>query len=640
MKKYFKSLAFLLVFSLLFSCFTACKKDPGLIGIAESVSNGFLNTTATDDNGKNYGAVSGYDREKYVGIFYFLWNGSAQGPIQDVTNQYEKNHTVMDELLARQGDGGTPEMNSFHHWGESLYGHYCADDAWVIRKHIELFIHAGLDFIVFDTSNGSVYDSQVTTFLEILLEYERQGFQVPKLMFMTSVDPETSKISVRNIYDLFYDPAYYGEYDSLWFRGTRNKPWIIGTQPGDPTIDSYFYYKLPQWPNTALDFGKFPWIDWNYPQDTYVDSQIGNIVSVSVSQHVGLISKNGYYADFSDSGLFAPENRGELAAHGYQFEEKYIEAIYNANWGRGYDQVTKTNDRTRALKEATNFEQQWKTVHGLAADGNSENDIDMVFVTGWNEWVAQKQPNSSVLGEKYCHFVDTFNMEFSRDIEMSPEYLDLYYLSLVRNIRAYKGVGEGNTYRDSETALSGLMTSYEGWNSSAAYRDFSGETIARKALDASAAPIENETGRNDIAEIRVASDRDTIYFLIRTEEEITPHEAGDTRWMNLLLGVEGAESGWEGLQYAINREPGTGKTSLHRINGDSFDKIGECDYTLDGDTIRFAIKKEMIGIAGGDFAILFQAADNLQKDFDIAEYYVNGDVAPIGRIRYVYRVAA
>ena len=264
----------------------------------------------------------------------------------------------------------------------------------------------------------------------------------------------------------------------------------------------------------------------------------------------------------------------------------------------------------------------------------------MVFVTGWNEWVAQKQPNSSVLGEKYCHFVDTFNMEFSRDIEMSPEYLDLYYLSLVRNIRAYKGVGEGNTYRDSETALSGLMTSYEGWNSSAAYRDFSGETIARKALDASAAPIENETGRNDIAEIRVASDRDTIYFLIRTEEEITPHEAGDTRWMNLLLGVEGAESGWEGLQYAINREPGTGKTSLHRINGDSFDKIGECDYTLDGDTIRFAIKKEMIGIAGGDFAILFQAADNLQKDFDIAEYYVNGDVAPIGRIRYVYRVAA
>ena len=95
-------------------------------------------------------------------------------------------------------------------------------------------------------------------------------------------------------------------------------------------------------------------------------------------------------------------------------------------------------------------------------DGEASNDIGLVFVTGWNEWIAQKQANSRILGDKYCHFVDTFNMEFSRDIEMNAEYLDNYYLSLVRNIRAYKGVASAAAYSESEDC-SGLMNNLDGW---------------------------------------------------------------------------------------------------------------------------------------------------------------------------------
>ena len=39
----------------------------------EDFTGGFLNTSATDDYGRSFDPVSGYEEQKYVGIFYFLW---------------------------------------------------------------------------------------------------------------------------------------------------------------------------------------------------------------------------------------------------------------------------------------------------------------------------------------------------------------------------------------------------------------------------------------------------------------------------------------------------------------------------------------------------------------------------------------
>lgn len=642
-----KLAALFLAFALLAGlagCGDKAPVDPSALNEAAGLADGFTQTAATDDVGRSFSPVSGYKKDKYVGIFYFLWNGSDQSPIKDISNNYEKNHTLLEKLLARQANGGTPEMNSFHYWGQPLYGYYNADDEWVIRKHIELFVHAGLDFIAFDTSNSRIYDAQVYTILDLLLGYAEQGFDVPKIMFLTPVNEGDSKSTVTSIYNAFYDPEMYPEYAPLWFRGSQNKPWIIGSRTGNALIDSYYYFKLPQWPNAAIESARFPWIDWNYPQDTYVDAQIGNIMSVSVSQHVGISATSNPLADFSDSGLFAPENREELQKKGFDYDANYMDSVYNANWGRGYDHTTGQNSRERALAEGINFQQQWDTVFELESNASEQDDIDLVFVTGWNEWIAQKQAGSSVLGDRYCHFVDTFNMEFSRDIEMNAEYLDNYYLSLVRNLRAYKGEGAGKSYAAGGD-LSSLMDGLEGWNGEnvAVYRDFSGETVARNAVDTSGqTPLVNETGRNDIYEIRAAADADTVYLLVRTAENITAHEAGDTRWMNVYLGVEGAEGGWEAMnvQYVLNREPGRRKTSLHRIEGETFVPVGECEYSVSGSVMRIAVKKSLLGIGAGGYSLGIKAADNLQNDFDIAEFYVNGDAAPIGRMRYVYTVSA
>ena len=113
--------------------------------------------------------------------------------------------------------------------------------------------------------------------------------------------------------------------------------------------------------------------------------------------------------------------------------------------------------------------------------------------------------------------------------------------------------------------------------------------------------------------------------------------------MNLYLGVQGAQNGWQGLQYVINREPGAldsagkGSTSIHRIDGKGFQNAGTCEMTVDGNTLYLSVPKSLLGLTSG-YTLTFKVADNLQKDFDVAEFYVNGDVAPIGRMCFNYTV--
>lgn len=55
--------------------------------------------------------------------------------------------------------------------------------------------------------------------------------------------------------------------------------------------------------------------------------------------------------------------------------------------------------------------------------------------------------------------------------------------------------------------------------------------------------------------------------------------------------------------------------------------------------IAFAVDKELLGIGAEEYTLSVKAADNLQKDYDIADLYVSGDTAPAGRLRYLYKVS-
>lgn len=625
-----KIVALILGLTFLFA-FAACggggKQSGTLTGTlrdSDDYSTGFMRTSATDDYDRSFGEVTDYNGN-VVGIFYFLW--LSQASVTTNVDSYIEDGNV-EAVLTGDEVGMAP---AFTYWGEPMYGFYQVEDEWVVRKHVELFINAGLDFICFDCTNNDFYQAAAKTVLDVLLEYAEMGYDVPRAMFMTNSD---STLMTENIYNAFYRRD---TYDAVWFYGNGDKPWIISSYAGsDANILDRFYFKPAQWPNRSYNENGFPWISWHYPQETYTDRENDyTIMSVSVSQHTGIggsLSDAGVTGiNFSISGLFAPYNYDTLSdSLKARVSSETATKYYNYNWGRGYSHETGSNDYDSALANV-NFEEQW--------DSALQNeDVNLVFVTGWNEWIAQKQSKDPLLGSSYGYFVDTFSTEFSRDIEMmNGGYLDNCYLQLVANIREYKGVGYGTQVTRNATVAKGTdLFDLSNWSAAPVYKDLVGETEPRAALGAGGNYYTNDTGRNDIQEVRVASDEEYVYFLVAAAEDITAKEAADTRWMNVFIGIEGAEGGWNGLQYVVNRSLDGTTASLDKIENGAYASVGTAATVVSGRYMLVQVAKRSLGIEGDEFGIVFKVTDNLQKDFDVTDLYTNGDAAPIGRINYSY----
>ena len=625
-----KIVALILGLTFLFA-FAACggggKQSGTLTGTlrdSDDYSTGFMRTSATDDYDRSFGEVTDYNGN-VVGIFYFLW--LSQASVTTNVDSYIEDGNV-EAVLTGDEVGMAP---AFTYWGEPMYGFYQVEDEWVVRKHVELFINAGLDFICFDCTNNDFYQAAAKAVLDVLLEYAEMGYDVPRAMFMTNSD---STLMTENIYNAFYRRD---TYDAVWFYGNGDKPWIISSYAGsDANILDRFYFKPAQWPNRFYNENGFPWISWHYPQETYTDRENDyTIMSVSVSQHTGIggsLSDAGVTGiNFSISGLFAPYNYDTLSdSLKARVSSETATKYYNYNWGRGYSHETGSNDYDSALANV-NFEEQW--------DSALQNeDVNLVFVTGWNEWIAQKQSKDPLLGSSYGYFVDTFSTEFSRDIEMmNGGYLDNCYLQLVANIREYKGVGYGTQVTRNATVAKGTdLFDLSNWSAAPVYKDLVGETEPRAALGAGGNYYTNDTGRNDIQEVRVASDEEYVYFLVAAAEDITAKESADTRWMNVFIGIEGAEGGWNGLQYVVNRSLDGTTASLDKIENGAYASVGTAATVVSGRYMLVQVAKRSLGIEGDEFGIVFKVTDNLQKDFDVTDLYTNGDAAPIGRINYSY----
>lgn len=217
---------------------------------------------------------------------------------------------------------------------------------------------------------------------------------------------------------------------------------------------------------------------------------------------------------------------------------------------------------------------------------------------------------------------------------MNGGYLDNCYLQLVKNIRKYKGYGfNDKTYND-PVADGTDMLDLANWANIRSYADLTGETKARDHAGVGSTYYKNETGRNDIREVRVASDSENLWFMIATTDAITAKSADDTRWMNLWIGVEGEEGGFNNLGYVVNRSLNGTTASLDKISNNAFESAGTCDTYVSGNVMIVRVKKSALGITDSRFGLQFKVTDNLQKDFDITDLYTNGDCAPIGRINY------
>ena len=529
-------------------------------------------------------------QDKKVGVFYHVWHGTHNTGIFDITQLLENDP---ESLWDPEGNVNSP-LKAFHHWGQPLYGYYHSSDPWVITRHVELFTMAGVDYLVYDLTNTVIYTDAINAIFAVLDKYQQQGFNVPKVAFYTN---SASGQTMKRCYDMFYKND---RYSNLWYRMDGEHPLIIGqvddlyrvcTEEEFNEISSFFYIRESQWPD-ATRFNRregFPWMDWDYPQLNY-----SGTISVSLAQHPGMRMSEG-------SGT---------------------------NHGRGFNYTTFQNDEASA-RMGTNVEGQWKTVF------DNYDSINNVFVTGWNEWIAQKM----VDGEDQVFFVDTFNELYSRDMEMMKGgYGDNFYLQFSRNIKKYAFTEPVHYKYDTHTIDVNNFEASQWEGVKALYKDFEGDAMERDFYRADRMDrYYDTTNRNDIVNTYVTHDENNLYIRVETKDDITEPISTDKAWMNVMISIGDNEDSFASFSYIINRTRENGKASIEKLNKDFRpSEVGQGDVAYQNNVIQYAIPLSAINRDAQHFEVGIKVCDNIQEQSDIQDYYVSGDCAPIGRLSYTY----
>ena len=103
-----------------------------------------------------------------------------------------------------------------------------------------------------------------------------------------------------------------------------------------------------------------------------------------------------------------------------------------------------------------NFQEQWDRAIGM--------DPELIFVTGWNEYIAGMWlPKDNWTGDPFS-FVDQYNWNCSRDIEPNKGWGDkgdVYYLQLVDNVRRFKGMDKPEIASEPKTIHLGRLGSWD-----------------------------------------------------------------------------------------------------------------------------------------------------------------------------------
>ncbi|MBE6649462.1 MAG: hypothetical protein E7614_08110 [Ruminococcaceae bacterium] len=565
---------------------------------------------ATDDLGRTLpcsctAGIYGSKGEYYVGLFYFMWMGEHGDQGAFDINKIVAEHGENAKYVSCGAWG--PEQ-AMHFWGEPLYGYYYSRDEWVIRKHMELITNANVDFLYFDVTNGYAYVPTAKKVMKVCHELNEQGFQAPKVVFYTHTGS-------KNVVNLLYDEIYKSNYyPNTWFC-VDGKPVIVAYY--EDNIDDFFSIRLPQWPNEPANTApSWPWMDFEWPQRVFTNNGVGESISVSMAQHSGSVR-------FSSSGL------------------------YGDNSNRGRSTTTPVEDKSKVTKDSykygANFRAQWDRVLDCVAKSKEDptKNIKYVLITGWNEWVAQRQPSTWIKGEE-IFFVDTFNSEYSRDVEMTRgEYFDSYYLQMMSQIAELKGAAPA-IIQDSRKAID-VAGDFSQWDDVlVTYKAPKGNCTDRNEMGFGHTMYINKTGRNDIVSAKVTNDTKNMYFYVETAESISAPDTAST-WMQLFVNTDGnSKNGWYGYDYIINYEANNdGVTTVAKNTADgkfAFESVGEVEYQIKDNKMMIAVPLEMLNIEDyGNINIQFKWADSNEKITTMEGFYEFGDVAPLGRLNWIYR---
>ena len=582
-----------------------------------------LNITGVDALGRVIKAAGAKNGRCSVGIFYNAALGfHDKSGIYDISKILEQYGRDAQEILFFSDNKLSP-AGKYHYATEPLLGYYQSSDSYTVKKHVDMLTAAGIDYIVLDATNGWTYPTAVSSMLKYIIELRGQGWNAPQVIYyMHSLNNKT----VREVYDNMYSKP---EYEEAWYK-RDGKPVIIAYTdtekdkaeaatrgvtdfsssdyaPLSQEILDYFYFVEPRWPNDTMgslvntpiyDPDKktgYCWIEWTQPLPVR-ETSLGSYMNVSVASHPAI--------PFSFS-----------ITHGAN------------NWSRAYNPNLGVEAKNGVM-EGTYFQACWDQV--------LETMPDTIMLVSWNMWTVLKLPYEN--GEYM--YVDTVNLDYSLSIEMARgAYEDNYYMQSAMNIRDYKFTGESPAYEAQTIDING---SYAQWYiTEGVYRQI-GEKAYRRMSSSVDGSITYRTSlpENNIQEIRVAHDQDNIYFMLRTEKDITSRKDGSLSWMNLFIGAgEPSLEGWEGYEYVLNRSGSDNSTDIVKLNADfSGEVVGQADMKIDGNRMFISVPRSLVGMEN-QTQFYFKAADSVAVPEDIMEYYVSGSVMPIGRLSYEYKMA-
>ncbi len=539
-------------------------------------------------------------KDRTVGIFYFLWNSPVSniqkapyrdGPY-DISDIFERDPDIMTKpkspLWAADG--------MFHFWGEPLFGYYRADDPWIMRRHINLLSDAGIDVLIFDTTNALTYPEIYLPLCETMKTIRMEGGRTPQIAFMLNTN---ASATAEKLWHEIYGTGKYNELLFQW----EGKPLLIGDPDKitNATIKSNLTLRKAHWPFTMVNTKNSWHWEATYPQPYSWSESPDKPEQVNVSVAQNLSRATGKVANMSS---------GE--ARGRSFCKNQIVM------------------KKLATDEGRNFAEQWSRALEL--------DPPFVMITGWNEWIAGRWPQ----GKEYA-FVDQFDREYSRDIEpMKGKHFDNYYMQMIAGIRRYKGTEVPPTIPNQKTIV--INSDFRQWNEvQPTFIDHQGETIPRDFPGVGGTHYTNKTGRNDLIDMKVTYDDKNVYFLIRAKETIRP-ELPDG--LCLLLNVDGNyRTGWIGGDWLIGRKYQKGTVSLEKYNSDgkrdswSWKEQGNVSWFMQGKELHLAIPFKSLGISASVDSmnrLSFKWMDNVAEAMTVSDLYMTGDVAPEGRFFYSF----
>jgi len=454
---------------------------------------------------------------------------------------------------------------------------------------------AGIDVLIFDATNAFTYEKVYLKLCEIYRQLRREGRRTPQICFLAH---SRARQTIETLYRDFYAKKLYPE---LWFYW-KGKPLILGGVDDLPEAIASFFTLRDCW---AWTHGKdtWQWLDHSLERYGWHESpDRPEELAVSVAQHpvsnIGRSHRDGKQPSSNEYGLTGSEHLG------LYFEEQW----------------------ERALKVNPEF----------------------AFVTGWNEWVAQRfikeegKGAERLLGRALepgqSYFVDAYNQEYNRDIEpMQGGHTDDCYYQMISYIRRYKGVRRPPTARqDYSITIDGR---FDDWRLvRPEFRDTIGDTEHRDEIGwGHAGRYVNTTGRNDIVTLKVATDANCVYFYAETAQPLTAHT--DKNWMLLFIDADqDGKTGWNGYNYLVNTEViDAQRTSVHRFTESQWEKDATVEFRYSGNQMEIEVPRPTFGLSLGGVTFDFHWADNIQNLDDIIEFSIHGDSAPNRRFNYRFR---